>query len=98
MQYVDDRTPEEKKEEYRKYLEKAGVVEVLVGLYEEPERPPNAIEYIKRYFGAPHGVDVEALRQENTELQEDNAELKKIIEQLAKSNQELKDQLAEYEG
>ena len=38
---------------------------VLVGLYEEPERPPNAVDYIKRYMGAPTGVDVEALRQEN---------------------------------
>jgi hypothetical protein len=38
---------------------------VLVGLYEEPERPPNAVDYIKRYMGAPTGIDVEALRQEN---------------------------------
>ena len=36
---------------------------VLVGLYEEPERPPNAVDYIKRYMGAPTGVDVEALRR-----------------------------------
>lgn len=31
---------------------------VLVGLYEEPERPPNAVDYIKRYMGAPNGIDV----------------------------------------
>lgn len=37
---------------------------VLVGLYEEPERPQNAVDYIKRYMGAPTGVDVEALRAE----------------------------------
>jgi hypothetical protein len=36
---------------------------VLVGLYEEPERPPNAVDYIKQYMGAPTGVDVEALRR-----------------------------------
>ena len=46
-------TPESKKEEFRKYLEKSGVIDaltkVLVGLYEEPERPPNAVDYIKRY-------------------------------------------------
>lgn len=45
-------TPESKKEEFRKYLEKSGVIDaltkVLVGLYEEPERPPNAVDYIKR--------------------------------------------------
>ena len=36
-------TPDSKKEEFRKYLEKSGVIDaltkVLVGLYEEPERP-----------------------------------------------------------
>jgi hypothetical protein len=56
-------TPESKKEEFRKYLEKSGVIDaltkVLVGLYEEPERPANAVDYIKRYMGAPTGVDVE---------------------------------------
>ena len=30
--------------------------QVLVGLYEEPERPANAVDYIKRYLGAPAGV------------------------------------------
>ena len=39
---------ESKKEEFRKYLEKSGVVDaltkVLVGLYEEPEKPGNALE------------------------------------------------------
>jgi len=37
-----------RKEEFRKYLEKNGVVESftrsLVALYEEPERPPNPLE------------------------------------------------------
>ena len=40
--------PEAKKEEFRKYLERSGVIDVLtkvlVGLYEEPEKPNNAIE------------------------------------------------------
>ena len=31
------------------------LTKVLVGLYEEPERPPNAVDYIKRYMGAPTG-------------------------------------------
>ena len=66
-------------------------IQVLVGLYEEPERPPNAVDYIKviiviktihiilillllllqRYMGAPTGIDVEALRQENEQLKLD---------------------------
>jgi hypothetical protein len=37
-----------RKEEFRRYLEKAGVLDAftkaLVGLYEEPEKPTDAIE------------------------------------------------------
>ncbi len=95
-------TPEEKKEEYRRYLDKAGVVDaitkVLVGLYEEPERPPKPIEYIKRYFGAASNIDVQAVVEENTELKDENNELKRIITELSIKNQELKTQLEEYES
>ncbi|CAM9599754.1 unnamed protein product, partial [Choristocarpus tenellus] len=77
------KTPESKKEEFRKYLEKSGVIDaltkVLVGLYEEPERPPNAVDYIKRYMGAPTGVDVEAIRLKNDELKKENEELRTQI-------------------
>jgi subtilase family serine protease len=42
------KTTDSKKEEFRKYLEKSGVIDqltrVLVGLYEEPDKPGNAIE------------------------------------------------------
>jgi len=55
---------------------------VLVGLYEEPERPPNAVDYVKRYMGAPTGVDVEAIRSENDSLKKEVAELKATIEEL----------------
>eukprot|EP00356_Strombidium_inclinatum_P013745 CAMPEP_0170493002 /NCGR_PEP_ID=MMETSP0208-20121228/13214_1 /TAXON_ID=197538 /ORGANISM="Strombidium inclinatum, Strain S3" /LENGTH=71 /DNA_ID=CAMNT_0010768857 /DNA_START=11 /DNA_END=226 /DNA_ORIENTATION=+ len=65
-------TTEQKKEEFRKYLEKAGVIDqltkVLVGLYEEPEKPSNTIEFIKRQLGAPSDTDVEQLMAENEEL------------------------------
>lgn len=43
---------------------------MLVGLYEEPERPPNAVEYVKKVMGAPVGVDVDALRAENEQLRQ----------------------------
>jgi len=79
-------TPDSKKEEFRKYLEKSGVIDaltkVLVGLYEEPERPPNAVDYVKRYMGAPTGIDVEALRQENEALRKEREELRSTINEL----------------
>mmetsp|Transcript_15126 Transcript_15126/g.14530 ORF Transcript_15126/g.14530 Transcript_15126/m.14530 type:complete len:92 (+) Transcript_15126:177-452(+) len=79
-------TPESKKQEFRKYLEKSGVIDaltkVLVGLYEEPERPPNAVDYIKQYMGAPTGVDVEALRRECEQLKADKAVLEATVQSL----------------
>eukprot|EP01084_Bolivina_argentea_P309164 534744_1 len=73
-------------EEFRKYLEKNGVVDaitkVLVGLYDEPERPPNVVDYVKRYIGAPTGVDVDAMRLHNNELKQENEELKMRIKHL----------------
>lgn len=56
------------------------LTKVLVGLYEEPERPANAVDYIKRYLGAPAGVDVEALKAELSRLKKENTELRDKIE------------------
>ncbi|KAJ1423712.1 hypothetical protein B484DRAFT_451790 [Ochromonadaceae sp. CCMP2298] len=82
-------TPESKKQEFRKYLEKSGVIDaltkVLVGLYEEPERPSNAVDYIKRYMGAPAGIDVEALRLEVEQLRADKAALEIKVKELSQS-------------
>ena len=79
-------TTEAKKEEFRTYLEKAGVIDqltkVLVGLYEEPEKPGNAIDFIKKCLGAPSDTDVEELRAENEELKRKKAELERQIEEL----------------
>merc|ERR1712127_316278 len=79
-------TTEAKKEEFRTYLEKAGVIDqltkVLVGLYEEPEKPGNAIEFIKKCLGAPSDTDVEQLKADNEELRRNKAELEKKIEDL----------------
>ena len=82
------------KEEFRKYLEANGVIsqltKVLVGLYEEPVRPLNAIDYIKKYLGAPTGVDVEELRAENEELKQRNEELQKRLDELVNQLDALK--------
>ena len=49
-----------KKEEYKKYLEKANVLDaltkVLVTLYEEQDRPDKPVEFIKKALGGPSQV------------------------------------------
>jgi len=59
-----------------------------VGLYEEPERPPNAVDYIKRYLGAPTGIDVEAMRSENEEMKAQIKEMRKTVDELNRSLKE----------
>lgn len=56
------------------------LTKVLVGLYEEPERPANAVEYMKKYLGAAAGIDVDALKAENERLR---AEVASLRDQLA---------------
>ncbi|KAH9525023.1 hypothetical protein Btru_000129 [Bulinus truncatus] len=89
------RAADSKREEFRKYLEKAGVLDtltkVLVVLYEEPEKPNNALDFLKQHLNVtgPDTADIEALkleiselRQKCEQLQEENNELKAKIQQL----------------
>merc|ERR1712010_287019 len=88
-------TPDSKKEEFRKYLEKSGVIDALtkvpVRLYEEPEKPGNALDFIKQYLGASVGVDVESLKAERDE----NI---KLVKDLQKKNEELEAKVAELQA
>jgi hypothetical protein len=66
-------------------LEKNGVMDaltkVLVGLYEEPDRVHiNALEYVKKYLGAPSGVDLDGLKRENEMLKKQVDKYKKILD------------------
>lgn len=59
-----------KREEFRKYLERAGVMDaltkVLVSLYEEPEKPNDALEYIRENLGdiTENGLEINTLKKE----------------------------------
>ena len=79
-------TTDQKKEEYKKYLEKTGVIDqltkVLVGLYEEPEKPSNAVDFIKKCLGAPSDTDVDILKADNEELKRQRSDIEKRIEAL----------------
>ncbi|XP_051912604.1 c-Myc-binding protein homolog [Hippocampus zosterae] len=87
-------TTDSKKEEFRKYLEKAGVIDqltrVLVGLYEEPSKPNNAIDYVKKYLGSPTDIDVEKLKLEYEKVKEENSRLKKQVEDLKRKSRSSK--------
>merc|ERR1719510_2335562 len=74
-----------KREEFRKYLEKEGVLEFLtkqlVKLYEETDKPENALDYLKNNVA-----------ESNAHV----SDLKKIAE-LEKENLQLKEDLKNYE-
>lgn len=56
------------------------LTKVLVGLYEEPDRLHiNALDYVKKYLGAPSGVDVDGLKRENEALKKQIEKYKKQI-------------------
>ena len=87
-------TTESKKEEFRKYLENSGVIDqltkVLVGLYEEPDKPNDAIEFIKKYLGSPHDIDVNQLQIEHAKFKHENEQLKKQVKELQEEIESLK--------
>ncbi|XP_022790344.1 C-Myc-binding protein-like [Stylophora pistillata] len=90
------RVADSKREEFRKYLEKAGVMDaltkVLVNLYEEPEKPANALDFMKEHLhgGPPETADIQALKNEVSDL-------KQKVEQLTMENNNLKQRLQSYE-
>ena len=74
---------EQKKEVFRRYLEKNQVIDALtkalVNIYEEPERPDQPVEYIKKALGGPSQADYEALKAENDQLRAEVEALKKRL-------------------
>lgn len=74
--------PDSKREEFRKYLERAGVLDaltkVLVYLYEEPEKPDDPLEFIRQHLGGitEPDVEMEALKKELEEAKAKITELK----------------------
>ncbi|XP_060062158.1 C-Myc-binding protein isoform X1 [Erinaceus europaeus] len=90
-----------KREQFRRYLEKSGVLDtltkgehglVLVALYEEPEKPSSALDFLKHHLGAatPENPEIELLRLEL-------AEMKEKYEAIVEENKKLKTKLAQYE-
>merc|ERR1712130_247294 len=82
-----------KKDEFRKYLEKAGVLELLtkslVSLYEEPEKPNDALSYLKNSVGG-SPTDKEMIAK----LREENELLKGKVKELEASQLALEARVA----
>lgn len=79
-----------KREEFRKYLEKEGVLEYLtkqlVRLYEEADKPSNALDYLKNNFS---GKDTEVAQLKAENLEKENLQLKDKIKVLESEKAEL---------
>ncbi|XP_015230430.1 c-Myc-binding protein-like [Cyprinodon tularosa] len=90
------RASDPKRESFRRYLEKTGVTDsltsVLVTLYEQQDKPANALEFVKQQLGAVSlmSTDTEALQQEVNDLRQRCARLED-------ENEDLKAKLQKYE-
>ena len=88
------KTIEAKKDEFRAYLEKTGVVDqltkVLVSLYEENDKPSNPLDFIKRNMSAPEEVDEDNLKNEYLKLKDENDKLRQRVTDLQKQIENLK--------
>ena len=88
------KTIEAKKDEFRAYLEKTGVVDqltkVLVSLYEETDKPTNPLEFIKRNMSAPEEIDQDNLKNEYLKLKDENDKLRQRVTDLQKQIENLK--------
>ncbi|ORZ36209.1 hypothetical protein BCR44DRAFT_1084786 [Catenaria anguillulae PL171] len=77
-----------KKEDFRKYLERYGIVDaltkVLVGLYEQPDKPENPLEFIKHYLSGLNDLDAESLKAENSDLRKQVDELASRVDELTR--------------
>ena len=85
-------TVDSEREEFRKYLESSGILDVLnrilKELYEKEEKPVDALSYFTNSL-----LIVNYSTREITALQDEVNELKEIISNLEKENAYLRDKL-----
>merc|ERR1712113_352801 len=96
----ETKKPEEKakREEFRRYLDQAGLVDqltqFLVNLYEEQEKPTDAISYMRKALAqGPDTADVESLKIEIEKLKEQLADMTSRAETAEASVAELQGKL-----
>ena len=88
-----------KREEFRRYLEKEGVLEqltkTLCTLYEEPEKPSNAVAFVSKTIASD---DLKALKGQIEDLTKENTELKSNNETLKQEKLKLEEEIAELKS
>ncbi|XP_023183996.1 c-Myc-binding protein-like [Xiphophorus maculatus] len=84
------------REHFRRYLERSGVVDslttVFASLYEQQEKPAQALEYVKERLGA-----VTLTSPHTRALQQEANDLRQRCECLEEENEDLKAKLQRYE-
>ncbi|KAM7252258.1 hypothetical protein ACFE04_024141 [Oxalis oulophora] len=85
---------EEKKENFRKYLDSSGVLDaltkVLVALYEQNQKPSSALEFVQQKLGGPSLSEYEKVQSELSDLQRKYNELLATHRETSKELEELK--------
>lgn len=91
------KTPAEKKDEFRRYLETSGAINALtlamVNLFEEENKPLDSTNYLLKQLGDKHppGKDqqqleeLQSIKKQNKKLKEQVKEMTKTIEALRKN-------------
>merc|ERR1712241_98823 len=84
--------------EFRKYLEKEGILEsltkVLVTLYEEPDKPSDALSFVRNNFAA---SEMQIMRSQVENLTKENEQLKTKVTTLETDKAALEKKINEME-
>merc|ERR1712242_610375 len=87
-----------RREEFRKYLEKEGILEsltkVLVALYEEPDKPSDALSFVRNNFAS---SEMQTMRAQVDNLTKENEQLKTKITTLEMDKTALEKKISEME-
>lgn len=78
-----------KRAEFRRYLQRTGVADAItkafVALYEQAEKPTNALEFLSQYIGCEGKDKIAALQAQIDDLRKENADLRRQLEARAQA-------------
>jgi len=87
-----------RREEFRKYLEKEGILESLtkslVALYEEPDKPSDALSFVRNIFAA---SEMQTMRSQVENLTKENEQLKSKVSTLETDKAVLEKKIVQME-